>query len=50
MDGFRLLDSAGRKPGRLLVALIGMVDDTFWLMLLNGHAEGVHHQGGAEVR
>ena len=33
----------------ILAAPNGMVDDTFWLSLLNSHMQSIHHQGGVKV-
>lgn len=33
----------------VLAALVRVMDDTFWLALLNGHVQSIHHQGGVEM-
>jgi hypothetical protein len=38
-----------KRQGRVLAALIGMMDDVFWATLLDRHLQGIHHQRGLEV-
>lgn len=37
------------RQGSVLTALIGVVDDVFWVTLLDRHVQGIHHQGSLEV-
>lgn len=39
-----------KRQGSVLTALVRMMDDTFWVALLDRHLHGIHHQGRLEVR
>lgn len=41
--------SLAKGQGGVLAALIGVMDDIFWVTLLDRHAQGIHYQGSLQV-
>ena len=39
-----------KSQGSVLAALIGVMDDIFWVTLLDRHLQGIHHQGSLQMR
>lgn len=38
-----------KRQGSVLAALIGVMNDIFWVTLLDRHLQGIHHQGSLEM-
>jgi hypothetical protein len=38
------------RQGSVLAALVRVMDDIFWVTLLDRHAQGIHYQGGLEAK